>query len=269
MKDNGSGLALAALAAFLLLRGSSASAKMVSVAEQDTNDAPREADANPEQVSPVYSWDSPRLDPEVGLPSITDWDSVDPDPAVGLPVPYSWETMTPGEVGGLPLNNPDANVAAFLYMIRATEHTFPRDVETDACYNIFYGGSVFKDLSDHPVITGEKKGVPLAAATCRASGLKPGCVSTAAGAYQIIKPTWVGVRDQLPRLPDFSPSSQDEAARRLLDQVGALELIRAGDITGGINRASKLWASLPGSMAKQNPRAIQYALDRFAEGLVA
>lgn len=252
MKESGAGLALAALAAFLLLRGSSASASMVSVAEQDTNDAPREADSNPEQAPPVYSWDSPRLDPAVGLPSATDWDSVAPDPTVGLP-----------------MNNPDANVAAFLYMIRATEHTFPRDVETDACYNIFYGGSVFKDLSDHPVVTGEKKGVPLAAATCRASGLKPGCVSTAAGAYQIIKPTWIGVRDQLPRLPDFSPSSQDEAARRLLDQVGALELIRAGDIKGGINRASKLWASLPGSMAKQNPRAIQYALDRFADGLVA
>lgn len=157
---------------------------------------------------------------------------------------------------------------AFLFMIRASEHVYPRDVLNDACYNIFYGGSYFENMIDHPVITGEKVGVPLPAAMCRASGFASGkCVSTAAGAYQIIKPTWSAIRAASPRLNDFSPASQDEAARRLLAQCGALPLIYAGDITGAIQKASKLWASLPGSTAQQNPKSLSFALARFNEGL--
>ncbi len=161
----------------------------------------------------------------------------------------------------------DSRIAAFLYMIRASEHVFPRDVENDACYHIFYGGGYFSNMKDHPVITGEKVGIPLSDAVCAASGLGPGCVSTAAGAYQIIKPTWKRVREITPRLTDFSAGSQDEAALRLLDECGALPLIESGDIEGAIKKASRLWASLPGSTAKQNPKKLQFALDRFTEGL--
>jgi lysozyme len=164
------------------------------------------------------------------------------------------------------MNDPQANLSAFLYMIRSTEHVYPRDVINDAAYSIFYGGSKFQSFRDHPVITGEKRGIPLPDAMCLAAGLKPGCVSTAAGAYQFIKPTWVRLRDRL-KLPDFSPLSQDLAAVALLDEVGALDLIYAGDIEGAIYKSSKIWASLPGSTAQQNPKALSYALNRFEDGL--
>jgi lysozyme len=139
------------------------------------------------------------------------------------------------------MNDPQANLSAFLYMIRSTEHVYPRDVVNDAAYSIFYGGTKFQNFADHPVITGEKRGVPLPPEMCAAAGLKPGCVSTAAGAYQLIKPTWVRLRDRL-KLPDFSPLSQDRAAVELLDENGATDLIFAGDFEGAIHKASKIWA---------------------------
>lgn len=161
-------------------------------------------------------------------------------------------------------------LAAFLYMIRASEHVFPRDVVNDACYSIFYGGAVFLNASDHPVITGELKGVRLPDKMCRDAGFGPGCVSTAAGAYQIIKPTWQRVRQAGtwgPRLPDFSRESQDEAARRILIMVGALDAVQAGDFDAAIARASTQWASLPKATANQNPRTWQYAIERYNEAL--
>lgn len=162
----------------------------------------------------------------------------------------------------------DRNISAFLFTIRASEHRYPDNVLNDAAYHIFYGGKRFYDMSDHPAITGEVAPVPLSNNVCAASGLEPGCVSTAAGAYQFIRPTWKRLRDKL-QLPDFSPESQDLAAVQLLDDIGALSLIRAGEIDAALKKASKVWASLPYSTAQQNPKTLQYALDRFAEGLTA
>jgi len=165
-------------------------------------------------------------------------------------------------------NDADTNVKAFLFTIRASEHRYPNDVTNDAAYHIFYGGKRFYDMSDHPVLTGELKPVPLPNNVCAASGLGPGCVSTAAGAYGFIKATWIRLRDKM-QLPDFSPASQDLAAVQLLDDIGALSLVQSGDIQGALKKASKVWASLPYSTAQQNPKTLQYALDRFAEGLTA
>lgn len=171
-------------------------------------------------------------------------------------------------IGELNLVDPISQdaVGAFLYMIRASEHVYPRDVLNDAAYNIFYGGSRFNDLSDHPAITGEKRGVPLPDAICKAAGLRPGCVSTAAGAYQIIRPTWIRLKRTY-GLPDFSKESQDAAAIYLLMESGALELIQQGRIEEAIRKSSKIWASLPGNTYQQNPKSLAYALDRFNEGL--
>ena len=227
---HGPALLFAGLAAYLLLRPRDASATQVDTATNDTSVVPSAAFTNLE-TNPVYT--SPSIPPEVRA-----------------------------------MNDPQANLSAFLYMIRSTEHVYPRDVVNDAAYSIFYGGSKFQSFRDHPVITGEKKGVPLPDEMCRAAGLKPGCVSTAAGAYQMIKPTWVRMRDRL-NLPDFSPLSQDLAAVGLLDEIGAVDLIYAGDIEGAIHKASKIWASLPGSTAQQNPKALAYALNRFDDGLKA
>lgn len=157
------------------------------------------------------------------------------------------------------------DVNAFLYMIRSCEHRFPTDVVNDACYEIFYGGTRFADLSDHPVITGELAPVALPEAQCRAAGLKSPCYSTAAGAYQFIRPTWKRLRDKL-GLDDFSFANQDRAALELLDESGVLTLIEQGEIESAIRKASKIWASLPGNTYQQNPKAMRFALDRFAEG---
>jgi muramidase (phage lysozyme) len=69
-------------------------------------------------------------------------------------------------------------------------------------------------------------------------------------------------------LPDFEQQSQDLAALELLKESGAYDLILEGEIEGAIRKASKIWASLPGSTAQQNPKAMQYALDRFREAQV-
>ena len=157
------------------------------------------------------------------------------------------------------------DIQAFLYMIRSCEHRFPTDVVNDDCYEIFYGGTRFADLSDHPVITGELAPVPLPEAMCRAAGLKSPCYSTAAGAYQFIRPTWTRLRNKLD-LDDFGFASQDRAALQLLDESGILSLIEEGEIESAIRKASKIWASLPGNAYQQNPKAMRFALDRFAEG---
>jgi len=225
---HGPALVFAGLAAWLLLRPREAAALQVDQATNDTSVVPAAAASNLE-TNPIYST---------------------------VPIPPEVRAM----------NDPQANLSAFLFMIRSTEHVYPRDVIGDAAYSIFYGGSKFSSFRDHPVITGEKKGVPLPDAMCAAAGLKPGCVSTAAGAYQLIKPTWVRLRDKL-NLPDFSPLSQDRAAVGLLEEIGAVDLIYSGDIEGAIHKASRIWASLPGSTAQQNPKALSYALNRFDDGL--
>ena len=224
----GPALLFAGLAAWLLLRPREAQALQVDAASNDVSVVPDAAVTNLE-TNPIYNFVS--IPPEV-------------------------QAMT----------EPQVNLSAFLFMIRSTEHVYPRDVLNDAAYSIFYGGSKFSNFADHPVLTGEKKGIPLPDHFCTAAGLKPGCVSTAAGAYQIIKGTWTRLKNKL-NLPDFSPLSQDQAAVALLDEVGALDLIYAGDIEGAIKKASRIWASLPGSAAQLNPKALAYAMNRFDEGL--
>lgn len=165
-------------------------------------------------------------------------------------------------------SDPERNLRAFLYMLRSAEHKFPDDVvDSDNSYQVFFGGSYFHNISDHPVLTGEKRGVPLSDSICQKAGYRSGCVSTAAGAYQITKPTWQGLRSIPPRLPDFSPASQDEAARRLLDQIGALPYIERGDFATAIRVAGQRWASLPGARGGQKQRSPAFAQARIDEGL--
>jgi lysozyme len=72
-------------------------------------------------------------------------------------------------------------------------------------------------------------------------GLGSGCKSTAAGRYQIIKPTWLSLKSKL-GLPDFSPASQDAAAIELIRQRGALADVQAGRIESAVNKCAKVWA---------------------------
>ena len=187
---------------------------------------------------------------------------IEPPEPILYPIPEidTWEP----EMG-----QPD-RLSAFLYMIRTAEHGERSD--DGARYSTFYGGARFSNLSDHPVNTGERKGVPLPDRFCRAAGLRPGCVSTAAGAYQIIRPTWDSVRRAGawgPRLPDFGVDSQDEAARRILARSGALARLDAGDVEGAIRAAATQWASLPGSSSGQPQKSMAQALAYYQAGIEA
>ncbi len=119
------------------------------------------------------------------------------------------------------------NEQAFLWAIRVSEGTSGPNG-----YRTIVGGSTFDSFADHPRVLIDLPNL----------GIK----SSAAGAYQIIKRTWDGVRDKL-GLPDFSPASQDAAALELIRQRGALADVRAGRFADAIDKCKKEWASLPGA----------------------
>ena len=155
---------------------------------------------------------------------------------------------------------------AFLYMIRSAEN---RSVPDPQRYNRFYANIQFSGLADHPVATGELEGIHLSDAMCRAAGFSTGCVSTAAGAYQLILPTWQRYRQAGawgPYLPDFGVASQDEAARRILQSSGALGELVTGNFSSAVRIASKTWASLPGSTAQQGGVSFADTLALFTDG---
>lgn len=160
-----------------------------------------------------------------------------------------------------PAPNPDSNLRAFLAMIKRAEGTADKGNPYAVCYAYRH---TIQNFNDHPAITGEWRGEPLSAAMCKGAGLGPGCVSTAAGAYQIIKPTWIAVQKKL-RLPDFSPASQDAAAIELLRQRGAIPAIEQGRFADAINATKKEWASLTGAGYGQGERSLQWLEARFVE----
>jgi muramidase (phage lysozyme) len=140
-----------------------------------------------------------------------------------------------------------SNLDAFLAMIRRSEGT---DKAPNAYAVTFDYHFTITDFSDHPAVLGTWKGERLPDKDCIALGLAPPCHSSAAGAYQFTRPTWLGLKSQL-KLPDFSPASQDEAATLLITQAGALHLVESGQIVDAIAKCSGIWASLPGSLSGQ------------------
>jgi len=130
------------------------------------------------------------------------------------------ELTRPSDPNRDALNNP--RVRKFLDRIGKSE---------GADYNTLVGGSRINDLSRHP----NKVGLQTSAGP-----------STAFGKYQI-----VGITDRSKlakyRHLDYSPENQDLRAVELLRQTGALEALEQGDEAAAIKRASKEWASLPGS----------------------
>lgn len=133
-----------------------------------------------------------------------------------------------------------ANERAFLAAIRVGEGT-----SASNGYSILFGGATFGSFADHPAVLGWRGG-SLSDAMCAAAGFGPGCVSTAAGAFQINKPTWLRVSRKL-GLTDFSPASQDAVALELISEKGALADVRAGRVEIAVGKVRKVWASLPGA----------------------
>jgi muramidase (phage lysozyme) len=157
------------------------------------------------------------------------------------------------------------NQHAFLTTIAASEGT-----DQAGGYRALYGSrsdslSTFISFADHPALQYPPwPGVPLSDEMCRNAGYPPGCVSTAAGRYQIIRPTWRELKVSL-GLPDFSPESQDRAALELIRRNGALELVDAGDFDGAVARVRKVWASLPGAGYGQHENELAALRGTFVE----
>jgi lysozyme len=97
-----------------------------------------------------------------------------------------------------------------------------------------FGGGLFNSFDDHP-----RKRIR------RRSGTRY-ITSTAAGAYQFLARTWDDCAGNLD-LPDFSPASQDRAARFLIYRRGAMTDVLAGRLEAAVKKCNREWASLPGS----------------------
>lgn len=110
-------------------------------------------------------------------------------------------------------------------------------------YNTMFGNQRIDNLSAHPNIRKQFK---------QTDGKMN--VTTAAGRYQFLKPTWDGLSRQY-GLKDFSPQSQDIAAVALLAQNGALPYVLKGDFATAIQKSGGTWASLPSSQYKQGKRS--------------
>lgn len=154
------------------------------------------------------------------------------------------------------------NVQAFLSLIAYSEGTTARGGDS---YRVCYGYShTIQSMADHPAVTGEWRGLPLSDAMCKGAGMRPGCVSTAAGRYQMIRPTWLTCKRAL-GLPDFSPDSQDRAALYLITKRGALDDVKAGRIAAAIDKCRAEWASLPGAGYGQPERRLSALLAAYSD----
>lgn len=165
-------------------------------------------------------------------------------------------TEQPADV---PQDTAAANVQATLQTIQWCEGTADQPDPYRVCYGYSH---TIRDLSEHPAITGEWRGQRLPDGMCANAGFGPGCVSTAAGAYQLIRPTWIRARDAL-GLPDFTQLSQDRAAAWLIAQRGALEDVKAGRVAEWVHKCRNEWASLPGNYARQGQRSLSEIFARY------
>lgn len=144
------------------------------------------------------------------------------------------------------------NIAAWLKMIQWAEGTQRAANPYAVCYG--YRHTII-DFRDHPANTGEWRGERLPDSMCKAAGFGPGCVSTAAGAYQIRKPTWNSVRTAI-GATSFAAVWQDAAAVELTRRRGALEHVKAGRLRQAIAACANEWASLPGNTYGQGTKPI-------------
>lgn len=150
------------------------------------------------------------------------------------------------------------NQAAFLQMIIHAEGT---DVDPTGAspYAVCYGYShVIQNFADHPAITGEWPGISIA----NLGSQYAHSISTAAGAFQLTRPTWKECKAVL-NLKTFNREAQEDAALWLIKEKHALELVNRGALKEAIEACSEIWASLPGSVAGQPVRAIAMLTNSF------
>jgi hypothetical protein len=124
-------------------------------------------------------------------------------------------------------------------------------------YRCCYGYShVIVSLIDHPAVDNPRRPAEWLGESLAGLGSQYlHSISTAAGAYQITRPTWLEIQGVL-KLPDFTASSQDDAAIFLVKEKGALSLVNFGQFEKAVDLCSGVWASLPGSTSGQPQRDI-------------
>jgi muramidase (phage lysozyme) len=138
------------------------------------------------------------------------------------------------------------NMSAFLDMIAMSEGT--KNIGDDG-YNVIVGGALFHDYSHHPGVLVK---------------LRKNLSSTAAGRYQILERYAKAYIKEL-KLPDFSPSSQDQIAIQLIKEQGAYDDVIAGKIQTAIIKCKNIWASLPGAGYGQRENSIGRLLVAFKD----
>lgn len=142
------------------------------------------------------------------------------------------------------------NRKAFLDMLAYSEGTY--NLGSHEGYDVIVGstktrGIFAKSLDRHPNVVVE---------------LSSTLWSTAAGRYQIIHPTWVGLNSKM-KFSDFSADSQDSAALQLIRDAGALNEVDQGHIKVAIQLCKHIWASLPGAGYGQHENQVQNLLNYF------
>lgn len=75
--------------------------------------------------------------------------------------------------------------------------------------------------------------------------------STAAGMYQITRPTWQHHGAKL-GLRDFSPRTQDLIAVEILRSLGIIDAIKEGRIVEVMPKVARIWAALPKGPGQAN-----------------
>lgn len=145
---------------------------------------------------------------------------------------------TAAELAGY-LSNP--NVQKFLRVVGQAEGTVGDKIADP--YRVGFGGATLESLDSHPNVL-----VPFT----QTDGTKN--KTSAAGAYQFIKPTWDEEANEL-GLTDFSPRSQDLAAINRLRKRGALDDVLNGRMDAAVAKLGNEWASLPSSPYAQPKRS--------------
>jgi muramidase (phage lysozyme) len=141
------------------------------------------------------------------------------------------------------------NRCAFLDMIAYSEIGPQLLAASDNGYNVLVGSTpskplLFSSYDKHPDV------------------FNPALDSTAAGRYQLLF-RYYAYYENLLKLTDFSPISQDKIALQQIKERGANQSIDDGDFDHAVFLCSTIWASLPGNIYHQHVNPLPTLLGAF------
>ncbi len=150
------------------------------------------------------------------------------------------------------------NELAILAMLSHSEGT---DRAADP-YRVCYGFPAawahrIADLSEHPAVATPTHAIEWSGESLASLGPRyDGEVSTAAGRFQINRPSWLEGQRAL-GLPDFTAPSQCDWVLWKIKQLGASALLDAGEFLPVLDKLRGTWASLPGGASGQPQKTIE------------